>query len=165
MESSILNPREEHGGAFSHTPDSREDAASRRARECMSGASSNRLSTDAATLTESHAFWRYRAVPSRGGYHDHVTTGLHRASSWCGVEVGCGVEVEQLRCGGRMWVINSEQAAAEAKKAEGASCTSDSQSSTPHWKYCLRPGWILEMDVNNTTNSRPQKVVILLETR
>ena len=75
VESSILNPREEQGGVFSHTPDSHKDATSRRARECMSGASSNRLFTDAATLTESHTFCWYRAMPS-WGCHDHVTTGL-----------------------------------------------------------------------------------------
>ena len=72
-------------------------------------ASSNRLSTDAATLTAFDAFWQCLAVPSGERCHDNVNTGP-------GPRPGAGVDVEQLRCGGRKWTNNSSK----IKKAEGA---------------------------------------------
>ena len=115
VKSSIFNPREEQGGAFSHVPDSRENAASRRARECMSR---GRRPTDYPRMLLSMNPTPFGGIGVSGsalrwGCHDHRA----RVSSWC------GVEVEQLRCRGRMWVINSEQAATKAKKVEGARCT------------------------------------------
>ena len=55
--SSMRNPKEEQGVTFNHTPDSREDAAIRRARDLPSGASSNNLLAVAVSLEEFHAFW------------------------------------------------------------------------------------------------------------
>ena len=64
--SSMRNPKEEQGVVFNHTPDSREDAAIRRAHDLPFGASSNSLLAVAGTLAESHAFWWCSLVPSVG---------------------------------------------------------------------------------------------------
>ena len=53
---SMRSPRDETGRAFSHAPDSFDEAAKRREQDTASGASFNRVSAVAETLGASHAF-------------------------------------------------------------------------------------------------------------
>ena len=115
MLSSILKPREEMGRAFNHAPDSLVEAAMRRARDCASGA-----------LILQHRIGHRRYF---GGIPDLLAMGSrsHRwrivlrdhdaraKSTW---SKSCGP-----KRGGRMCRTRSVEAAAEERKAEGASCT------------------------------------------
>ena len=121
--SSMWRPREEIGNAFSHAPASLVEAARRRARDLGSRALSNRLSATPDAFNVSQAFWSSCAVPSGGEspcLRDHCVLA---SSKW---------EIEELRRrGGMRWGMRSAEAAVEARKAEGASCTAHRIPSPP----------------------------------
>ena len=113
--SSIRRPSAETGRTFSQAPDSLAAAASRRARDLGSVALSNRDSAKADTFRVSQLFCWCWASPS-GGTKSPPPHHMTLASSTLRSE-------EPRRRGGMMWWTRSEEAAAEARKAEGASCT------------------------------------------
>ena len=84
-----------------------------------------RLLTVARTLGESHAFCLYFAVPT-GGTSCQPSDQQVSASSTKQMGYPC-------RHGGKIWRTRSEEAAAEAKKAEGASCTALRIPSPPNF--------------------------------
>ena len=123
--SSMRRPWEEIGNAFSHAPASLVEAARRRARDLGSGSLSNKLSATSDAFNVSQAFWSSCAVSSGGESscpRDHYVLA---SSKW---------EIEEFRRrGGTRWGMRSAEAAAEARKAEGASCTAHCIPSPPNF--------------------------------
>ena len=111
--SSMHRPREDTGKASNQAPDSFVATARRRARVLSLGAASKRASNVAWIRGASQAFWRQAEVP-HGGRSSRSCFQIPRACS----TVGSGTSHS---CRGRIWRTRSEQPAAEAKKAEGAS--------------------------------------------
>ena len=109
------------GRTFSHTPDSRALEARRRARSLETLAPSSRASAKIFALMVSHTFCWHRGGETLSPI-DHCLS----ASSTNGMG-------ELRRVGGTMWRTRSEKAAADAKKAEGASCTTLRTPSPPNF--------------------------------
>ena len=115
-----------------------------------------RVLTVARTLGESHAFCLYFAVPT-GGASWQPSDWQVSASSTKQMGYPC-------RHGGKIWRTRSEEAAAEAKKAEGAAiCTALRIPSPPNFTgkdACVHPGCplvkgklkqVLKMDLSSSS--------------
>ena len=106
----------------------------------------SRASAEIDTLTESHDFNGSKPHPLEEDDHDPVTTEQLHRKNWGSEHSG---DAEEEYDG------QSEEAAAEATKAEGASCTALRKSSPP--QFTGREAWIQE------GSSPPSKWMLQME--